>query len=343
MSITGMKNHMAKVHKRVKVQENKKPDDSSFGGEGTHKRGPSSSIFNMCAKKRRTELFNSTINDWVDSRSKLKFESEKHKRLTKSLFEMLVIDLLPWHTVHKPGMTDNARLSGDFDLVNTILHWLSQKVWHAIISFPTGFLRHHIITTPNYDVPSEKHFRHMLDPTYNKVKAKLLEKIQNDDPPVVSAELDAWSAQHHGYMGINVHYLHDWDRVTFTLRCAPFDIAHTSENIAQVLEESLEDWGLIIQAMGSLCMRDNAPNMVHVFHPTVSCLSSAGCLNHKLQLVIEHSIFAMKSVANLIKKCHSLVTRANHSTQFMAELYKQQEKQMNNYERLSLKGDVSTR
>ena len=57
----------------------------------------------------------------------------------------------------------------------------------------TGFLRHQEISTPNYEVPSEKTFREMLDPTYNRVKSALEELIGIHDPPVVSAVLDAWS------------------------------------------------------------------------------------------------------------------------------------------------------
>ena len=256
----------------------------------SRKRGPPTSIFNMCAKKCRTELFQSTIPGHMESTTKLKFTSEKHQRLTKSIFEMLVVDLLPWHTVSKPG-----------------------------------FLRHQVIATPNYLVPSEKYFREMLEPTFEKVKSALEDKLAEHDPPVVSAVLDGWSAVHNGYMGINIHYIHDWQRVKFMLRCAPFNDAHTAENINELLESSLAEWGLI--AMTTTCLRDNAPNMVACFSPLISSLTSAGCLNHSFQLVIKHTIFSKSSVENLIKKCHSLASFANASNKFYTELYRQQEKQ----------------
>ena len=67
-----------------------------------------------------------------------------------------------------------------------------------LISISTGFLRAYQIAVPNYEVPSRKHFQDMLSEAYNKVKKILQDKVESDDPPVVSAELDAWSAHHHG-------------------------------------------------------------------------------------------------------------------------------------------------
>ena len=297
-----LKMHMKGKHSEIAVAETMQ----SPAGTPSRKRGPSTSIFNMCTKKCRTELFQSTIPGHVEAMTKLKFTSEKAQRLTKSIFEMLVVDLLPWHTVGKPG-----------------------------------FLRHQVIATPNYIVPGEKYFRGMLEPTFERVKCALQEKLAEHDPPVVSAVLDGWTAHHFGYIGINLHYIHEWERVKFMLRCAPFKESHTAEHINDLLETSLADWGLI--TMTTTCLRDNAPNMVACFSPTISCLTSAGCLNHSLQLVIKHTIFVKPSVENLIKKCHSLASFANQSTKFYTELYKQQEKQLNCTEKWSIRTDVDTR
>ena len=74
-----------------------------------------------------------------------------------------------------------------------------------------------------------------------------------------------------------------------------------------------------------------------------SCLTSAGCINHLFQLVINHTIFSKASVENLIKKTHSLASFANSSTKFMCELYLQQEKQYGVTSKWSIKADVVTR
>ena len=74
-----------------------------------------------------------------------------------------------------------------------------------------------------------------------------------------------------------------------------------------------------------------------------SPLVSAGCLNHTLQLAINDEIFCQKSVSDLIAKCRSLVSHANHSTTFYNEFYQQQKEQQNITDRLSLKKDCETR
>ena len=108
-----------------------------------------------------------------------------------------------------------------------------------------------------------------------------------------------------------------------------------------LLESPLDKWGLIF--MTTTCLRDNAPNMIKAFCPTISFLTSAGCLNHLIQLVLNHTIFSKASVENLIKKTHSLASFANSSTKFMCELYLQQEKQYGCTSKWSIKADVVTR
>ena len=83
---------------------------STSGGSGIttasavlRKRGPIGNLVNLCAKKRRPELFQQTIPNWVDTRTKLKFTSDRAQRLTKYLFEWMVLDLAPFNAVAKPG------------------------------------------------------------------------------------------------------------------------------------------------------------------------------------------------------------------------------------------------
>ena len=99
---------------------------------------------------------------------------------------MIVLDLMPWSTVNKPG-----------------------------------FLRNQKLSTPNFELVSEKYYRDLLDPSYCKIKTAI----------VVSLALDAWSAHHHGYLGIIIHYISDWNRKSFHIACVTFDERHTAQNI----------------------------------------------------------------------------------------------------------------
>ena len=204
-----------------------------------------------------------------------------------------------------------------------------------------GFLRHHARMLPNFEIGSEKFYRDMLDPTYEKIKEKLKAKLAQDDPEYVAISLDGWSAYHHGYLGINVQYLHNWKLNTFNLACSPFDESHTAENIYKKLSGLLEEWQLKERVV--LALRDNAANITAAFNFPGCTINSAGCLNHSLQLVVKKELFSLKNVESLIAKCRRLVGHANMSVVFYSELYKQEEKQMQITTHLGLKGDVITR
>ena len=76
----------------------------------------------------------------------------------------MILDLVPFHEVNKPG-----------------------------------FLRHHQLLVPNFKVASATYYASLLDPTYKKIRGSLEKKLISDNPPTVSIGCDAWSAFHHGY------------------------------------------------------------------------------------------------------------------------------------------------
>ena len=80
-----------------------------------------------------------------------------------------------------------------------------------------------------------------LEPTFQKVKAKLMGILADDNPDSVALSCDGWSAMHHGYFGINVHYFREWKRVIFHVCCQPMDESHTGANIRGSMEEHLTE------------------------------------------------------------------------------------------------------
>ena len=66
-------------------------------------------------------------------------------------------------------------------------------------------------------------------------------QVADHNPDSFSMTLDAWSAKCHGYVGINAHYLHDWQRFTFHVYCQPDDESHTGEHIRGIMEENLRE------------------------------------------------------------------------------------------------------
>ena len=258
-------------------------------------------LFDINSKKQRIELLQSTIPGWVETSSKIDTNSEKGQKFHKSIFEMIILDLQPWSVVNDPG-----------------------------------FLRHHALIAPNYEIASEKYYRSMLNPAYEKVKDAMQNLLKEKKAETVSICLDAWSSFHHGYLGMTVHFISkDWERVKFCLSCSQFDEKHSASNIFQKIENVAQEWDL--SAKIKVCLRDNAANVKAAFNEPGCDYKSAGCLNHSLQLVIKKELFSSLSIQNLIEKCRKLCNHASHSTAFYSELYKQQNVQMNNPYRLGLK------
>ena len=59
------------------------------------------------------------------------------------------------------------------------------------------------------------------------------------------------------------------------------DESHTGENIYAKIRSVLLDWNIYDKT--SLCLRDNAANMVAAFKEGM--LNDAGCVNHTLQVI----------------------------------------------------------
>ncbi|XP_065673897.1 zinc finger BED domain-containing protein 4-like [Hydra vulgaris] len=180
-----------------------------------------------------------------------------------------------------------------------------------------------------------------FDPAYEKIKTALKDRLE-EEVETVSIGLDAWSNFHHGYLGKTIHFISkNWERMKFCLSCSKFDDRHTAANIYQKIQETAEDWDITSKI--GVCLRDNAANVKAAFNEPGCVYESAGCLNHSLQLVIKKELFSMETVETLVEKCRKLCTHASHSNVFYTELYKQQESQMGNKDRLGLKNDVATR
>ena len=258
------------------------------------------------SKNDRKAALNVSLPDFIASNTKWSFNSEKAQRLHKAIFEELIIDLQPF--THVDGL---------------------------------GFLRTKQMTVPQFEVASSKYYRSLLEPTFEKVLAKLKAQLMEDNPVVIVLSLDGWSQFKHGYIGINIHYLKDWERKHFHMICIPFDERHTAENLRDSVKEHCENQNILDRI--SLILRDNAANVQAAFTSEFN-LPSAGCLSHSLQLVINSELLNQALIKDLIKKVKEVVSHSSHSINFNNELRKQQKSQMEDQEvPLVLIMDVTTR
>ncbi|XP_047135522.1 zinc finger BED domain-containing protein 4-like [Hydra vulgaris] len=306
--LSGLTSHLKNHHPDIKLTPEKaeNPKANEEADLNSNKR-KAVTIFKMRSKKQRSDMLQSTIPNWVQASSKIDSNSEKGQKFHKSIFEMMILDLQPWSIVND-----------------------------------AGFLRHHALIAPNYEIASEKYYRSLLDPTYEKIKVALKEKLVQSEAENVSVCLDAWSSFHHGYLGMTVHFISkDWNRVKFCISCSPFDESHTAKNIFKEIKAAAEEWE--ISSKIGVCLRDNAANVKAAFNEPSCNYKSAGCLNHSLQLVIKKDLLSDPTINELIEKSRKLCSYASHSIGFYTELYRQQEIQMDRKDRLGLKNDVATR
>ena len=158
-------------------------------------------IFNLKTKKARETVIQTTMNGFVRPTKMLTFHSDAAQKIHRSIFEMIVVDCEPFSIVNQPG-----------------------------------FIRSYAQARPDFQLGSAMYYRNLLEPSYEKVRNKIQGIIQKDSPKSISAGLDGWSSQHHGYIGINVSYISNWVRKDFNIACTPFDIQHTAINIHDSFE-----------------------------------------------------------------------------------------------------------
>ena len=130
--------HLEHKHPEIKLTPGKSATPTQSSGNATrmHKStGGYINIFNLRTREERKAMFQTTIPGWVENKNPLDINSIKAQRYHKAIFEQMVVDLVPFHEVNKPG-----------------------------------FLRTYSIVAPNFEVASDKYYRSLLDPTYDQIR-----------------------------------------------------------------------------------------------------------------------------------------------------------------------------
>ena len=96
-------------------------------------------------------------------------------------------------------------------------------------------------------LPSHKHFTEVAVPALvNDVKSGIEEKIKAKQLDYYSATTDLWtSSVEDPYMTFAIHFIDtDWDLVSHCLQIHYLSHDHAGTNIAEALEESIQQWEL---------------------------------------------------------------------------------------------------
>ena len=128
-----------------------------------------------------------------------------------------------------------------------------------------------------------------------------------------SAATDMWSSiTGESYLSYTVHYISSqWKLETKCLQTLYFPADHTAENIAETLQDTLEQWGL--EPKNQACITtDNGSNNLcavrsHLVRPYLSCFG------HNLHLAISNLIKEDARVQRALGVCIKIVTTFAHS------------------------------
>ena len=161
-------------------------------------------------KKQKDEYLQRTLAESIFKSKTWSKDDPKVIEADKKVLNMIIEDLRPYSDVNRGGL---------LQLLKTL--------------------------QPKFQPKSDKYYRDMMQASYIKCKEVSQEKIRVDNPDQISLVLDGWSQFHHGYIGINIHYIDgNWERKKINLGCKQFDESHTGEALATFTADITHEWNI---------------------------------------------------------------------------------------------------
>ncbi|KAK0145706.1 Zinc finger BED domain-containing protein 1 [Merluccius polli] len=152
--------------------------------------------------------------------------SDRAKRITKSIGKFIAMDLRPYSVVENEGFRE---------MVHTL--------------------------EPRYKIPCRRYFTDTAIPTlYAETKSKVLDTLTNAGRVAITC--DAWtSIATVSYVTVTAHFINnDWQLVSLVLQTRAMYESHTGANVADLLKKVASEWHLNDNDL--VLVTDNASNMV---------------------------------------------------------------------------------
>lgn len=117
---------------------------------------------------------------------------------------------------------------------------------------------------PRYNLPSRTYFSRTLMPEiYKEIRAQVEAKLCT--AKYISFTTDIWtsSVNNELFISLTVHYISadTFQKEIYTLTVKHFPVSHTGGNIADIINNIMEEWNLSIDQI-HVIVRDNAANMI---------------------------------------------------------------------------------
>ena len=248
-------------------------------------------------------------------------------RMQPTLVESFKAQTLLPHTSHRwKGITDS------------VCYFLAKDMMPYDTVNAAGFrhMLHEI--EPRYVPPDRKSVAtNYMPKLYEREKARVQQQIEGINRFAITT--DIWTSRaHHSYIGTTVHYVDAaYNLQSHMLGTCEFSDSHTAVNIAEELQQILQDWKLPTDCL-SAATTDNGRNIAMAME--ILGWPHMPCFSHTLQLAVEDAM-KLPEVSKALARCRRLVSHFNHSSK---STYLLRQKQADlHHKQLSLVQDVPTR
>lgn len=205
---------------------------------------------------------------------------------------------------------------------NAIAYWIATDMQPYCTVSKIGFKHLMSVLCPGYEVPNRKVFSDNKIPAlYYEVKCRIRHELSSVQ--FLAMTFDCWTSNaQHPYIGITVHFIdNDWNLQTYCLTCTSLDVDHTAYNIRDIIECTLEDWGIHV---ANICgaTTDNGTNVIKAVE--LMRINHVSCFGHTLNIGVMSSM-SLKPVEILISKVSKLRYKFHYSAKLRRLLKESQQ------------------
>ena len=246
----------------------------------------------------------STLDDFVKRVTPLPQSSEKAKKLTRAICEMIARDIRP------------------ISIVNDI-----------------GFLNLLREAEPRYSVPCRTTITRNLNDLYTSEKRRIRGVVASAE--FVSCTTDMWSSRNgDGYISLTCHFItSDFKMCFHNLQTHHFPGTHDHATISQALTTAANDWCINFDKQLVAFTTDSGSNVVKALD-SMNVLRLA-CAGHTLNLAVQKAL-QIPQVSTPLARCRKLVSHF-HKSRVDSDEFKKNQLMFSDVPKHKLIHDVITR
>ena len=188
-----------------------------------------------------------------------------------------------------------------------------------------GFLQLMEVAEPRYMVPCRRTVDSYIEKKYFAVKARVQQELKQVD--YMGMTTDMWTSRaKDGYISLTAHYISPQFVMRHrNLQSCHFPGSHTATNIAAMLQNLVEDWGIDLFSQVPAFTSDNARNVVNAISENLM-LVAIPCAGHSLNLAVQDAL-AVTELRTALGRARKIVEHFNRSRLDSEEL-KAKQKQL---------------